>query len=106
MPTHDEIAKETVTLAVQGVPLEVATVHRAGELVPIVFLHGFGSTKEDYVDIVRHPAFAGRPFIAYDSPRLWSHTLRRSVEGFDPFLVATAKAALERFGISDFHLVC
>ncbi|HEY3188284.1 MAG TPA: hypothetical protein VGJ70_12475, partial [Solirubrobacteraceae bacterium] len=51
-----------------GVDLSVAAEHRAGELAPIVYLHGFGSTKEDYVDIARHHAFARRPYLAYDAP--------------------------------------
>jgi len=34
----------------------------------MVFLHGFGSTKEDYVDLAYQPAFANRPFLAYDVP--------------------------------------
>lgn len=105
MSTYDEIAKETVTLRVEGVELEVATVHRAGELAPIVFLHGFGSTKEDYVDIVRHPAFAGRPFIAYDAPGCGATRCGDLSKVSIPFLVATAKAVLEHFGIGNFHLV-
>lgn len=65
-------------LRIAGVDVGVSTSRRAGELDPVVFLHGFGSTKEDYVDIVRHPAFGGRPFLAYDaSPsRVWSGMIR------------------------------
>jgi hypothetical protein len=32
---------------VAGVALDIATIQRDGDLAPIVFLHGFGSTKED-----------------------------------------------------------
>jgi pimeloyl-ACP methyl ester carboxylesterase len=63
-----EFATSRFSLNVQSIELEVAAIHRAGELDPIVFLHGFGSTKEDYADIVRHTAFAGHPFLAYDAP--------------------------------------
>ena len=105
MPAHSEIAKETVTLQVQGVELEVATAHRAGALAPIVFLHGFGSTKEDYLDIVRHPAFAGRAFIAYDAPGCGATRCGDLSKVSIPFLVATAKASLEHFGVDKFHLV-
>lgn len=43
-------------IVVADVPLNIAAIHRAGTLAPIVFLHGFGSTKEDYADIVQQPA--------------------------------------------------
>lgn len=39
-------------LEVQGVQLKLAAIARAGKRAPVVFLHGFGSTKEDYADIV------------------------------------------------------
>jgi hypothetical protein len=41
-----ELASEQFGLRVDGVDLTVATVGRGGGLAPIVFLHGFGSTKE------------------------------------------------------------
>ncbi|TSD83500.1 alpha/beta hydrolase [Mycobacterium sp. KBS0706] len=73
--------------------------------MPIVFLHGFGSTKEDYADISRHAAFAGRPFVAYDAPGCGEtrcHDLSRiSIS----FMVETALAVLDRLEIARFHLV-
>jgi pimeloyl-ACP methyl ester carboxylesterase len=63
-----DVAYERLPLHVGGVDLSVAAADRAGEFAPIVFLHGFGSTKEDYVDIARHRAFVRRPFLAYDAP--------------------------------------
>lgn len=50
-----ELEKESVTLVVEGVTLDLAVTRRAGNRAPILFLHGFGSTKEDYADIVRYP---------------------------------------------------
>jgi pimeloyl-ACP methyl ester carboxylesterase len=50
------------------VKLRLALVRGGGELEPVVFLHGFGSTKKDYVDIAYQAAFARRPFLAYDAP--------------------------------------
>jgi len=41
-----ELAYQQLNLTVDGVGLTVATVGRDGGLAPIVFLHGFGSTKE------------------------------------------------------------
>jgi pimeloyl-ACP methyl ester carboxylesterase len=100
-----EMVRETVTLSVQGVELDIAAMHCAGELAPIVFLHGFGSTKEDYADIVRYPAFAGRPVLAYDAPGCGATRCGDLSKISIPFLIATAKAVLEHFGIRQFHLV-
>src|SRR5438876_1013231 len=105
MPPRTEITKDAVTLHVHGIEVDIATMHRAGELAPIVFLHGFGSTKEDYADIAHHPAFAGRPFIAYDAPGCGATRCGDLSKVSIPFLVATAKAVLERFDIGKFHLV-
>jgi pimeloyl-ACP methyl ester carboxylesterase len=102
---QEEFVKTTLSVNVDGIPLDVAAIHRAGELDPIIFLHGFGSTKEDYADIVRHTAFASHPFLAYDAPGCGethcSDLSRISI----PFLVETASAVLERFKFERFHLV-
>lgn len=37
---------------IDGTALEIAALHRDGQREPILFLHGFGSTKEDYADLV------------------------------------------------------
>ena len=63
--------------------LRVATVSRGGVLAPIVFLHGFGSTKEEYADIALQPAFAGRPFLAYDAPGCGETSCQPSPERID-----------------------
>ncbi|MGF6400278.1 pimeloyl-ACP methyl ester carboxylesterase [Pseudomonas frederiksbergensis] len=68
MPTQQEFSRVLVPLSVDGVDLTVAALHRGGDKAPIVFLHGFGSTKEDYADIVRYAAYNGHPFLAYDAP--------------------------------------
>jgi pimeloyl-ACP methyl ester carboxylesterase len=92
-------------LEVQGVDLQVAALERGGDGTPILFLHGFGSTKEDYADIARHSAFDGRPFFAYDAPgcgeTVCSDLARKPV----PFLVETALAMLDRAGFQRFHLI-
>ncbi|GAB3626901.1 alpha/beta hydrolase [Pandoraea terrae] len=105
MSTRSETTKEVLALNVQGIELEVATIRRAGELPPIVFLHGFGSTKEDYADIAHHPAFAGRAFIAYDAPGCGATSCGDLSRVSIPFLVETAKAVLGRLAIERFHLV-
>ena len=68
VPSGSERTSQQLNLRADGVGLSVATIGRDGELAPVVFLHGFGSTKEDYAGIALQPAFAGRPFLAYDAP--------------------------------------
>ena len=65
---ENEFNKSLFSMDVEGVRVEIAAIHREGKRDPVVFLHGFGSTKEDYADIARHAAFAGRAFLAYDAP--------------------------------------
>jgi pimeloyl-ACP methyl ester carboxylesterase len=94
-----------VALQVLGVPLEIAAIHRLGAGAPLVFLHGFGSTKEDYADIVLHPPFDGRAFLAFDAPGCGESLCDDLAQVSIPFLVATAQAILAHFGIDRFHLV-
>lgn len=105
MSASIDFTKSTLSLTIQGVDMDITAIHRDGALAPIVFLHGFGSTKEDYADICRHAAFDGHPFLAYDAPgcgETWCADLTRiSI----PFLVDTALAVLEQQGIERFHLV-
>ena len=100
-----EIEKENVTLEIQGVALGLAVMRRAGNRAPIFFLHGFGSTKEDYADIARYPAFDGHPLIAYDAPGCGATHCADLSKLSVPFLVSTAKAVLAHYGVQHFHLV-
>ncbi|BCG03744.1 alpha/beta hydrolase (plasmid) [Paraburkholderia sp. PGU19] len=100
-----ELEKENVKIEVQGVALDLAVMQRAGNHVPILFLHGFGSTKEDYADISRYPAFDGHPVIAYDAPGCGATSCADMSKISVPFLVETAKAVLAHYQIDRFHLV-
>jgi predicted esterase len=71
MSSNTELAKTTVELEVLGVRLKLATTHRPGEGVPILFLHGFGSTKEDYADIVLTLRMT-RQAVVKPSVRIWT----------------------------------
>ncbi|WP_245287913.1 alpha/beta fold hydrolase [Bradyrhizobium sp. Ec3.3] len=83
----------------------MSAIHRAGKSAPIVFLHGFGSTKEDYADIVRHEALANYPFLAYDAPGCGeTHCADLSAISI-PFLLKTARHVIEHFKLDRFHLV-
>nr|WP_315232959.1 alpha/beta hydrolase [uncultured Albidiferax sp.] len=105
MSEQTEFIQTRWPLSLEGVDLNVAAIHRGGDLAPIVFLHGFGSTKEDYADIVRHPAFAGHPFLAYDAPGCGETECSDLPRISVPFLVETALAVMDRAGIGQFHLV-
>lgn len=94
-----------LALTVQATPMQVAAIHRFGHREPIVFLHGFGSTKEDYADIVRHTAFDGRPFLAYDAPGCGETECANLRKISIPFLVETALALIDQMGFQRFHLV-
>jgi pimeloyl-ACP methyl ester carboxylesterase len=92
-------------MSVAGVELEIDAIQRSGPREPIVFLHGFGSTKEDYADIVFHKALDDRPFLAYDAPGCGrSHCAdldRLSI----PFLVDVALGMIDGAGFDRVHLV-
>lgn len=85
--------------------LKIAASSRDGVHAPIVFLHGFGSTKEDYTDIIFHSVFDGHPFLAYDAPGCGRSECSDLASVNIPFLVKTAFAMLDRTGVDAFHLV-
>ncbi|KAH8590616.1 alpha/beta hydrolase fold protein [Bisporella sp. PMI_857] len=92
-------------LLVNNINLTIETVYRTGDGAPIVFLHGFGSTKEDYLDISHHPAFAGRPFLAFDAPGCGQTICEDLSKIGIQFLVDTAKTLLDHLNIRQYHLV-
>jgi pimeloyl-ACP methyl ester carboxylesterase len=92
-------------LTVDGVALDVAAMHRGGARAPILFLHGFGSTKEDYADVAQLRAFDGQPVLAYDAPGCGETTCGDLTATSIPFLVDTALAMLDCFGVEQFHAV-
>ncbi|MCW2099959.1 UNVERIFIED_ORG: pimeloyl-ACP methyl ester carboxylesterase [Pseudomonas psychrophila] len=105
MPTLTSFTHHQLPLSVEGVPMNVAAIHREGHLAPIVFLHGFGSTKEDYADIALQPAFAGHPFLAFDAPGCGETRCDDLSRVSIPFQLQTALQVLEHFGIERFHVV-
>ncbi|MFJ9900980.1 alpha/beta fold hydrolase [Streptomyces sp. NPDC091280] len=101
-----EFTNDVLKLRVDGVDLDVAaTVRRGGTLSPVIFLHGFGSTKEDYTDFLHQPAFAGHPFLAYDAPGCGETMCADLSKISIPFLADTARTVLEHAGIERFHVV-
>ncbi|GAB7531130.1 alpha/beta hydrolase [Pseudomonas sp. 3A(2025)] len=105
MPQAHSFQQDRLNISLDGVDLELSSVYRAGAGEPILFLHGFGSTKEDYVGITRQPAFDGRPFVAYDAPGCGESQCSDLSRVSIPLLLATALKVLEHYGIQRFHLV-
>jgi pimeloyl-ACP methyl ester carboxylesterase len=96
---------EHVDGTVEGQLLRVAAAGRRGERAPVVALHGFGSTKEDWFDLAAHPAVASRRFLAWDAPGCGASRTNNPSAVSVPFLVRTAEAVLDWVGADRFHLV-
>lgn len=98
-------AHKSLELEVDGISLSIDTLVREAPAAPVVFLHGFGSTKEDYADFVRVPGLADHGFIAYDAPGFGRSRSSDPARVSIPFLVDVALAVLDRLGVDRFHLV-
>lgn len=103
--SHANHVTEAWDLNIDGTAISLAITHRTGPLAPVLFLHGFGSTKEDFTDFLLKKAFRGRAFVAYDAPGCGQSTCADPTQLSIPFLVRTAEAALDTLGIDKFHLV-
>lgn len=103
--TPNKLEPFTLPLAIDGTRVEIAGMYRDGTGLPVVFLHGFGSTKEDYADVIQQDRLSDRPILAYDAPgcgTTWCSDLDAiSV----PFLVSVALEVLRAKNISRFHLI-
>lgn len=100
-----EFFSRNYDINVKNVQMNVAAIYRPGTREPIVFLHGFGSTKEDYADIVRYAEFSEHPFLAYDAPGCGETECKSLKEISIPFLVDTALMMIAELGFERFHLV-
>ena len=95
-----------IPLEVQGVSLDLSAIHNLNNNnPPILFLHGFGSCKEDLADIILNPALQQYGYLAFDAPGC-GHSDSNNLSVTDIlFLVATASAVLDHFKITKFHLM-
>lgn len=91
-------------LTIDGVDIELAVLYRQGTDTPLMFLHGFGSTKEDYADIIFQSALDDHSFIAYDAPGCGRSICSAPEKVTIPFLVKVAKAVLDHFKVTQLHL--
>lgn len=104
-PSGSALSRSRLALTVDGVPVDLAVAARRGDGPPILFLHGFGGTKEDFADAALQPALDGRSLISYDAPGCGETTCADLSAVSIPFLVATAEAALAALGVDRFHLL-
>jgi pimeloyl-ACP methyl ester carboxylesterase len=102
----NEFEKKKIPLNVDGTKLNIAAIfRRSGKKAPIVFWHGFGSTKEDYADIVRQEGLDDYPFLAFDAPGCGDTDCPDLAKVSIQFQVQTALKVLAHEGIDTFHLV-
>ena len=100
-----QIDYRQISLRVHGVQVNLSSAYRLRDSSPLVFLHGFGSTKEDYLDIACQSGLEGREFLAYDAPGCGQSSCQDMSKVSISFLVETAKAILQELGIQRYHLV-
>ena len=100
MRTLNRLSAFRLPLEVQGATTEICGLHRDGTRLPLVFLHGFGSTKEDYADIVHRAELDDHQVLAYDAPGCGESTISDPEAVSIPFLVDVARQVLTAEGIS------
>jgi pimeloyl-ACP methyl ester carboxylesterase len=103
--TNRKLQSFRLPLTVDGTSLDIAGMYRDGTGTPLVFLHGFGSTKEDYADVIQKAPLADRLILAYDAPGCGATTCSDLSVVSIPFLVSVAMAVLEAKGIERSHLI-
>jgi pimeloyl-ACP methyl ester carboxylesterase len=97
--------EDTVELEIDGVTVTIAVLRRDGLRTPLVFLHGFGSTKEDYADIALRRRFDGHAVLAFDAPGLGASRCAQPACTSIDFLKQTAARVIAHYGLERLHLV-
>ncbi|WP_432175588.1 alpha/beta fold hydrolase [Streptomyces sp. Tue6028] len=100
-----KLERFTLPLTLGATRIEVSGLHHSGTGTPLVFLHGFGSTKEDYADVVQQEHLADRPVLAYDAPGCGTSACTDLGAVSIPFLVSVAEQVLAAWQIDRFHVV-
>ena len=94
----------TIILEVEGTSVEISCLTKEGTLPPLVCLHGFGSTKEDYADLALWPEFADRSLVFWDAPGCGASRIEEPSRLSIPFLVTLVKTLCDYLGLGQFHL--
>ena len=98
------VEQETLDLTIDGVAVRLACLRKGGTRAPLVSLHGFGSTKEDYADLSMRPEFSDRPLICWDAPGFGASEISDPEALSIPFLVRVTLAACDALGVQQFHV--
>jgi len=93
-----------VNLTVDGHAVELSVLRRQGSGSPLVCLHGFGSTKEDYADLAMRPDFADRELVFWDMPGCGASHVGDPEAPTIPFLMSVVEAACDALDLDRFHL--
>lgn len=94
-----------IQLTVDGVSLRLMTQKHEGFGPPLVFLHGFGSTKEDFANAGALSGLEGRASLAYDAPGFGGSECADLGKLSMAFLSRTAEAIIEQCGLEPVHLI-
>ncbi len=96
--------QNSLDLKVAGVSVRLAYQRRHGSGPPVISLHGFGSTKEDYSDLALWEEFADRDLISWDAPGCGNSELEVPDALSIPFLVEVTRAACDALDVEQFHV--
>lgn len=96
---------ERWNINVDGTAISLSITHRVGLLTPILFLHSFGSTKEDFTDALLKHDFRNHATIAYDAPGCGQSTCAEPSKLSVPLLVNTAEIILQILNVQTFHVI-
>jgi pimeloyl-ACP methyl ester carboxylesterase len=105
MARANTLQKFSLPLRFGDVRVEIAGMYRDGTGIPLVFLHGFGSTKEDYADVIQQEDLADRPVLAYDAPGCGASRCSDPGAVSIPFLLSVSEEVLRARRIERFHLI-
>lgn len=99
-----ELRKDVLHQTHAGTDVTLAYQERPGILPPLLCLHGFGSTKEDYSDIALFPGFADRRLVMLDAPGFGASAIKNPDILSIPLLVDVAMLACDALGLETFHI--
>lgn len=87
-------------------PLPVSYLHRPGQGETILYLHGLGSTKEDFHGAWSVPEWSEHTLVAFDAPGSGDNRTRRIGHPLGVHhIVATAEALVAHLGLADLTVI-